>query len=106
MSQYDLCPKWNKCSAPICPLDGEWDRRRMLADEPVCFYLLEHAKEGSKTRFKERGLGELYEVIGRVLPDQSSKWGRIARSYERAKNYGSRLEILPVWVKGKEYVET
>lgn len=78
----------------------------MLADEPVCFYLLEHAKEGSKTRFKERGLGELYEVIGRVLPDQSSKWGRIARSYERAKTSGSRLEILPVWVKGKAYVET
>jgi len=45
-------------------------------------------------------------VIDRVLPDQSSKWGRIARSYERAKNHGSRLEILPVWVKGKEYVET
>jgi hypothetical protein len=78
----------------------------MLHHEPVCFYLLEHAKKGSKARFEERGLRELYEVIGRVLPDQSSKWRRIARTYERAKASGSRIERLPVWVKGKERVET
>jgi hypothetical protein len=106
MSALLSCPKFSRCNAPICPLDNEWHLRNMLNHEPVCFYLLEHAKEGSKTRFKERGLGELYEVIGRVLPDQSSKWRRIARSYEKAKTSGSRLEILPVWVKGKEYVET
>ena len=35
----------------------------MPADEPVCFYLLEHAKEGSKARFEERGLRELHEVM-------------------------------------------
>ena len=78
----------------------------MLDDEPVCFYLLEHAKEGSKARFEERGLRELYEVIDRVLPEQSSKWGKLRRTYKRAKTSGSRLERLPVWVKGKEYVET
>ena len=78
----------------------------MLADEPVCFYLLEHAKEGSKARFEERGLRELYEVIDRVLPEQSSKWGKLRRTYKRAKTSGSRLERLPVWVKDKEHVET
>jgi hypothetical protein len=75
MSQYDLCPKWNKCSAPICPLDDEWDRRRMLADEPVCFYLLEHAKEGSKARFEERGLRELYEVMIESSPSSHLSGG-------------------------------
>jgi hypothetical protein len=78
----------------------------MLADEPVCFYLLEHAKEGSKARFEERGLRELYEVIDRVLPEQSSKWGKLRRTYKRAKTSGSRLETLPAWVKRKVYVET
>jgi hypothetical protein len=106
MSQYDLCPKWNKCSAPICPLDDEWDRRRMLADEPVCFYLLEHAKEGSKARFEERGLRELYEVIDRVLPEQSSKWGKLRRTYARAKTSGSRLEKLPIWIRNGNLMET
>ena len=78
----------------------------MLDDEPVCFYLLEHAKEGSKARFEERGLRELYEVIDRVLPEQSSKWGRVRRTYERAKVTGSRLERLPVWIRNANLMET
>jgi hypothetical protein len=78
----------------------------MLDDEPLCFYLLEHAKEGSKARFEERGLGELYEVIDRVLPEQSSKWGRVRRTYERAKVTGSRLERLPVWIRNANLMET
>ena len=77
----------------------------MLDDEPVCFYLLEHAKEGSKARFEERGLRELYEVIDRVLPEQSSKWGRVRRTYERAKVTGSRLERLPVWIRNANLLE-
>ena len=106
MSALLSCPKFSRCNAPICPLDGEWDRRKMLDDEPVCFYLLEHAKEGSKTRFEERGLGELYEVIDLVLPEQSSKWGRVRRTYERAKVTGSRLERLPVWIRNANLMET
>ena len=36
----NTCPKFDNCSAPICPLDPEWHTRRMLRDERVCFYLL------------------------------------------------------------------
>jgi hypothetical protein len=86
MSALLSCPKFSRCNASICPLDGEWDRRKMLDNEPLCFYLLEHAKEGSKARFEERGLRELYEVIDRVLPEQSSKWGRKADLRE-GKNF-------------------
>lgn len=106
MSPAVSCPKFSGCNAPICPLDAGWHERRILSMEPVCFYLLEHAKEGSEARFKQRGLGQLYEVIHRVLPGQLSKWGRVARAYARAKKSGSRLERLPIWVKVKEHVET
>jgi len=106
MSTPLSCPKFSRCNAPICPLDEKWAQRSMLGDETVCFYLLEHSKAGARARFHKRGLGEIYEVIGRVLADQSSKWGRIRRSYERAKASGSRLEKRPIWIKGKEYVET
>ena len=105
MSALLSCPKFSGCNAPICPLDGEWDRRKILDDESLCFYLLEHAKEGSKVRFEERGLRELYEVIDRVLPEQSSKWGRVRRTYERAKVTGSRLERLPVWIRNTNPME-
>jgi len=46
----DTCPKFDSCSAPICPLDPDWNKRVMLRDERVCFYLLkvnvDHALEG------------------------------------------------------------
>lgn len=38
------CPKWHKCSAPICPLDAEWSLRKHIKSERVCFYLAEAAK--------------------------------------------------------------
>jgi hypothetical protein len=34
MSALLSCPKFSRCNASICPLDGEWDRRKMLDDEP------------------------------------------------------------------------
>jgi hypothetical protein len=100
------CPKFSKCNAPICPLDSDWRLRRMLRDEPVCFYLLEHAKAGSKTRFEGRGLVTLHEAIGRGLPSLTARWGRLRRFYERAKNSGARLEKTIILVREKEYVET
>jgi len=30
------CNRFNSCSAPLCPLDLELDRRVWYADEPVC----------------------------------------------------------------------
>ena len=78
----------------------------MLRDDPVCFYLLEHAKVGSKARFEERGLTALYEAIDRRLPSFTERWGRLKRFYERAKTYGSRLDKSFNWIRGKEYVET
>jgi len=30
------CSSFNKCSAPLCPLDPEISRRIWYADEPVC----------------------------------------------------------------------
>jgi hypothetical protein len=106
MSALLSCPKFSRCNASICPLDGEWDRRKMLDNEPLCFYLLEHAKKGSKARFEERGLRQLYEVIDRVLPEQSSKWGKLRRTYERAKTSGSRLGKLPIWIRNANLMET
>ena len=38
------CPKFDKCSANICPIDAEMIFRSHLAGEPVCLYLREYAK--------------------------------------------------------------
>lgn len=95
MSKSLSCPKFSKCSAPICPIDAFWELRTMRSSESVCFYLLEHAKADSKARFEGRGLGDLHCRIGEVLPALLSQWGRLRRFYERARGSGSRLENSP-----------
>ena len=43
MSMYD-CPRFEACSAPVCPLDNGWRKRRMLKRERTCHYLREVSK--------------------------------------------------------------
>ena len=38
------CPRFDGCSAPICPLDPDCLDRAHLKDEAVCFYLRLHVK--------------------------------------------------------------
>jgi hypothetical protein len=46
------CPRFERCSAPICPLDSDWQERTQLKGEPTCFYLLEYVKGGAEADFR------------------------------------------------------
>tara|TARA_Y100000588_G_scaffold250656_1_gene265179 strand:+ start:2062 stop:2397 length:336 start_codon:yes stop_codon:yes gene_type:complete len=82
-----ICPKFECCSAPICPIDPEWKKRVHIKGDPVCFYLRQHAKDalwGQKAGCVARELvakvGEAYpEVIVRYAPIKTSL-ARAARS--------------------------
>ena len=54
MSKMYQCPKYGGCEAPLCPLDEEWDKRKMLQNDNLCHYLCEASKEGVIERFKGR----------------------------------------------------
>jgi len=54
MSKMYQCPKYEGCEAPLCPLDEEWDKRKMLQNDNLCHYLCEASKEGVIERFKGR----------------------------------------------------
>ena len=66
--KMDDCPKFESCSAPICPLDPDWRKRRHLKVERVCFYLCEAQKGGSEARFRGKGLEKLYQRIVYIYP--------------------------------------
>lgn len=85
------CPKYQVCSAPICPLDLHWQKRKHLPADKVCFYLLESAKTDSKAIFDIAGLGYLYSAIVSQAPDIIVAYSAIKHTYERAKNTGSRM---------------
>ena len=89
--KIDTCPKFEKCSAPICPLDQNWQRASHLQHERVCFYLCESQKRGSEALFGSRGLGEVYQLIVEATPEISLRWASIQRTLIRASKTGSRM---------------
>jgi len=85
------CPKFNKCSAPICPLDQDWERREHLRGEPICLWLREWAKPTGKA-ILGRAVGEhLAQRIGETAPLISARHSDIRDSLRQAAKYGSKV---------------
>ena len=91
MFDTSLCPKWNKCSAPACPLDPDWSKRALLNDDPVCYYMTEAVKKDAEAVFQRAGKGELFAVVSASIPLMSARWSRVRRALERSKTKGSRM---------------
>lgn len=54
------CPRFDACSAPICPMDGAKYLRNHLKGEPICFYIRQYVKnEPPKDEIESR----IYENI-------------------------------------------
>lgn len=86
------CPKWEKCSAPICPLDEDWRDRVHRDGDRVCFYLTEYAKK--RTRRNLRGVlpRELFEAIAaRQYSIIAQAIPLISKRLKKAAKTGSRL---------------
>ncbi len=89
------CPKFDHCSAPICPLDRDWKKRHYCKGEPVCFYMLESVKPGAKARFRGSTAREIYEVIQFLLPSILSRYAPLKQALKRALRTGSRMGKQP-----------
>ena len=85
------CPRWDKCSASICPLDPDWQLRVLTHEDPTCFYLLESVKTGAKANFEGPGWEWLYQAMVAAAPAISARWGRINRKLIDAAKTGSRM---------------
>jgi len=91
-----ICPKFEGCSAPVCPLDADWPRRIHRKGEPICFYLLEYVKPGSRARFQGSMAVLLYNVMESAIGRLCSRHAPLRRAVERAKRTGSRLRTDPL----------
>src|SRR5699024_11212984 len=91
-------PKWDTCSANICPLDPDWHKRTHLAGERVCFWLTERAKDGGHARVAVRlapvrgaCAGELNEAIAEAEPNILARQSHIKKVVRAASRTGSKL---------------
>ena len=82
-----VCPKFDRCSAPICPVDN-WTLRYHAKGESVCFYLREAAKHGG--RLPPTGdiptelAGKVSQAYRKIISSPCSPLGDIRRRLVRA----------------------
>lgn len=86
------CDRFNTCSANICPLDSDWQKRKHLKGERVCFYLIEAQKTNAKALFEGTGRGYLYILMQEASQAIITQHSPIKYSLEQAKKTGSRMD--------------
>lgn len=90
----EQCPKFDSCSAPICPLDPDWSERKHIKDEPVCYYLREWAKHGPHSLCRGGEEHIIASTLTRVYPQILSsiyplkkQLDRITKTANMKENY-------------------
>ena len=92
--KMEECPKFDKCSAPICPLYKSVNKQEHLENERTCYYLLEAQKIDSEANFDQSGLGELYGAMVRAAYEvfkQPNINKHLQKQLLRAATSGSRM---------------
>jgi len=95
LEQIRQCPKFNTCSAPICPLDPNWARRTMSNGQAVCGWLREIAKAGPDAQCVPE---ELRSRVATVYPAIVASVGLapLRAALKRAARTGSKRDPVRI----------
>ena len=78
------CPKFEPCSAPICPLDVEWRERTYRKGEAVCHFMRMHAKNALQGQKAGSVPEEMVETVVTVFQEICDRYAPLKTSLERA----------------------
>lgn len=87
------CPKHSKCSAPLCPLDPDWEKPVMRKDDRTCFYLNEASKPEAAKRFEGRKDEFIFQIAYRRMPLMKKHSSTLKKRLEKASLTASRITI-------------
>lgn len=90
LKRAEQCPRFESCSAPVCPLMGMTGRH--LRGDPVCAYLKEAVKDGGEARLKWYLPEHLVEGVVEAVPVAIALHGDIAKRLLRASEQTSKLD--------------
>lgn len=89
------CPRYQSCSAAICPLWKSVNAQKMMKGERVCGILLESQKRGSEALLMGLYGAELMQVMAQATEDIKRHGGYLLRSaLKRAAGTGTRLTLI------------
>ncbi len=84
------CPRYDRCSANVCPMDVQWRKRSHVRGDEVCFFLTESVKPNADANFASLAVGWVLEVVTPVLTDPALPRD-ITAALERARLSGSKI---------------
>lgn len=88
------CPRFERCSAPVCPLVPCWSRLTHCRDEPVCLYLREAVKPDAKARLEGVISDKMVAGIMQALPGISARYDRIRKALSQSRKTGSSIDRI------------
>lgn len=88
------CPKFDSCSAPICPLDPDWELRSHLDGERVCYYLTEYSKPATRPILRGGLAVQHYQAIKEGYPKVIAAHPRIKWQLQRSSSKPARYGKL------------
>lgn len=89
------CPRYQKCSAAICPLWWPVLEQKMIKGERVCGVLLEYQKPLSRPFLTTHYGVHMMQVMAEATDQIKARGGYLLRSaLIRAASTGSRLTLM------------
>lgn len=77
----EKCPRFKKCSVPLCPLDQDVETRIYLEGEPTCKLGFERL-----TAIVDDGFKEQYRIFERVSLGKEARFKPLKQITTRRKN--------------------
>lgn len=93
-NDYSSCPRYQRCSAAICPIWRPVLDQKMVKGERVCGVLLEYQKPLSRPFLTTHYGTQMIEVMARATDQIKAHGGYLLRSaLARAEKTGTRLAL-------------
>ena len=78
------CPRFDRCCAPICPIDTDWRKRVHRKGESVCAYLRRYAKDPLWGQKQGSVPTELWLKVVEVYPQVIARYAPLKKTLKRA----------------------
>jgi hypothetical protein len=89
------CPRYQKCSAAICPLWRPVLEQKMVKGERICGVLLEYQKTESRAILATHYGTQMLELMAQATEQIKAHGGYLLRSaLIRAASTGTRLTLM------------
>lgn len=95
-----ICPRYDFCSCPLCPLSPDWTNHRHLPGDPVCRWLREAVKPGSRAVLSRSLSGKSVDRVVAIAMTLISHKGPLKTRLIRAATQGSKAHIQPPIQRG------